>query len=101
MKSDPPKVGRPIGRPLGLRHAEQTRRAIQATKLVQRLQACAMGTLDLTKEQIRSIEILLKKTLPDLSSVELTGDADRPVTYQRIERVILDGPAVIDAKPAG
>jgi hypothetical protein len=85
------KVGRPIGRPLGLRHAEQTRRAIQATKLVQRLQNCAMGSLDLTKEQIRSIEILLKKTLPDLSSVELTGDADNPVRVQGIIDLVRPG----------
>ena len=91
MKSDPPKVGRPIGRPLGLRHAEQTRRAIQATKLVQRLQDCAMGRLDLTKEQIRSIEILLKKTLPDLSSVELTGDADNPVKFQGVINLVRPG----------
>ena len=91
MKSDPPKVGRPIGRPLGLRHAEQTRRAIQATKLVQRLQDCAMGKLDLTKEQIRSIEILLKKTLPDLSSVELTGDSDNPVKFQGVINLVRPG----------
>ena len=91
MKSDPPKVGRPIGRPLGLRHAEQTRRAIQATKLVQRLQDCAMGRLELSKEQIRSIEILLKKTLPDLSSVELTGDAENPVRVQGIIDLVRPG----------
>jgi hypothetical protein len=76
------------GRPLGSRNTEMTRRAIQATKLVQRLQKCALGELELTKEQIRAIEVLLKKTLPDLSSVELTGDADNPVKFQGVIELV-------------
>jgi hypothetical protein len=50
-----------------------------------------MGRLDLTKEQIRSIEILLKKTLPDLSSVELTGDSDNPVKFQGVINLVRPG----------
>ena len=90
-----------MARPLGTRNSEMTRSAIQATLLVKRLQAHAMGELELTREQIKAIEILLKKTLPDLSSVELTGDPENPVTVQQIERVIVNGqPAVINAGSA-
>jgi hypothetical protein len=32
-----------------------------------------MGEITLTPAQVRSAEILLKKSIPDLSAVELTG----------------------------
>jgi hypothetical protein len=34
-----------------------------------------MGDLDLTPAQLKSIEVLLRKSLPDLSAVEHTGDS--------------------------
>jgi hypothetical protein len=41
---------------------------------------------------VRSIEVLLKKVLPDLQSVELSGDEDNPVeVITRIELVDGDG----------
>lgn len=41
--------------------------------------------------RMKAIEILLRKSLPDLSSIELTGDADSPLqVVQRIERVLVD-----------
>ena len=79
------------GRPLGSRNSEMTRSAIQATLLVKRLQDHAMGELELTREQIKAIEILLKKTLPDLSSVELTGDAENPVKVQGVIELVRPG----------
>jgi hypothetical protein len=30
---------------------------------------------------MKAIEILLKKSVPDLSSVEVTGDADAPIKH--------------------
>ena len=83
----PPKGGRPLNHRL----SEQSRLAIQATKLILRLQQCAMGELELSREQIRAIEVLLKKTLPDLSSVELTGDADNPVRVTGIIDLVRPG----------
>lgn len=64
---------------LNRRHLESTRARIQAAKLIDRLDAAAMGEIDLTPQQVRAIEILLKKTLPDLSATELSGADGGPL----------------------
>jgi hypothetical protein len=50
------------------------REKIKTSQLLNRLQNNALGTLELNSVQQRSIEILLRKVLPDLSQVEQTGD---------------------------
>lgn len=69
-----------------LRQQEQTRAAIQTTQLVKRLQHFALGEKDdqdavveIDAGRLKAIEILLRKSLPDLSSVTLSGDADNPI----------------------
>jgi len=59
---------------------ERTRAAIQTTQLVKRLQLYALGekgdngeTVDLDAGKLKAIEILLRKTLPDLSAVTMDG----------------------------
>lgn len=54
-----------------LRHQEDVRSKIQATKIIQRLEDCALGTLDMTREQIAAAKIILGKTLPDLSATSV------------------------------
>jgi hypothetical protein len=63
---------------------EAHRERIQTGNLISRLQKNALGELicpqtkepiEMTAGQIKSAEILLKKTLPDLKAVEITGDA--------------------------
>lgn len=51
------------------------RERIQTTQLVNRLQKNGLGELDpeLSPSQVKSIEILLRKALPDLSAVEHSG----------------------------
>lgn len=51
----------------------KVRERIQVTKLVTVLMQCADGLLDLSKERLRAIEILLRKSLPDLQSVDLNA----------------------------
>lgn len=46
----------------------------------------------MTDAQVRAALGVLKKYMPDLKSIEHTGDPDRPVVH-RIERVIVDPPA--------
>jgi hypothetical protein len=60
-------------------HQADVRSKIQASQLINRLTDHALGKVELEATQVRAIEILLKKTIPDLSSVELTGDAENPV----------------------
>lgn len=60
------------------RQQDQTRSAIQTTQLVKRLQSFALGQdgVEMDATRLRAIEVLLKKTLPDVSTVTLQGDED-------------------------
>lgn len=60
------------------RQQDQTRAAIKTSQLVNRLQDFALAQKDIEIDALRlkSIEILLRKTLPDVSSVTLQGDED-------------------------
>lgn len=49
------------------------REKIRASMLINRLQNHVAGRLDMTPTQLRAAEVLLKKTLPDLSSTEHSG----------------------------
>ena len=55
----------------GVRSTDYVREKIRASQLINRLQSCAMGEIELTMLQIRAIEILLRKCLPDLAAVEI------------------------------
>lgn len=63
------------------------RTKIQAIKLIDLLEKHALGTIDLNASRIKAIEILLKKTVPDLQSVELTGDSEKPIEHRIITGV--------------
>lgn len=64
------------------KHDEQTRLKIQTSQLINRLQQNAMGEVELSQGQIRSIEILLKKTIPDLQAIQHSGDEDKPIRHE-------------------
>lgn len=65
---------------LNPRHSQMVRDKIQATELINVLQNHALGLSDDIKpSRLKAIEILLKKSVPDLSAVELSGDPDSPV----------------------
>ncbi len=63
-----------------IRHDENTRLKIQAAQLINRLTNHANGEVELTSTQVRSIEILLRKILPDLSDIKMDVNA-APVTF--------------------
>ena len=66
---------------LNLKHADDVRLKIQTSQLVNRLQDFAFGKPDpktgkpqeLDPVRLKAIEILLRKSLPDLSSVRSKG----------------------------
>lgn len=60
-------------------HDLRTRDKIRTSQLINRLMANAMGEVEMTPSQVRSAEVLLKKTLPDLANLTLSGDEDNPV----------------------
>lgn len=72
-----------------IRHDEETRAKIQASQLINRLQEYALNGGDLDAQRIKAIEVLLKKTLPDLSAVTIGGDEENPVALSLIERRIV------------
>ena len=70
----------------------ETRKKIQTTKLMNALQAHALGTRKSPMEasQIKATEILLRKTMPDLKAVDHSGETAVQVT-QIITGVPRDG----------
>ena len=72
---------------LNPRPQQLIRDKINAGLLVERLTECALGSIELTSQQMKAIEILLKKSVPDLSAVEMTGDADAPILLKVITGV--------------
>lgn len=67
----------------------EIRAQIDAGKLVKRLSNHAHGEDEMTSTQIKAAEILLRKCVPDLTAVELSGDADNPVAVTEIVRKIV------------
>lgn len=71
--------------------------------LTKRLMLHAFGKLELSLTQLKATEILLRKTLPDLSAVEHSGEiirrdiTDKPLTAEEWESQYADGVAT----PAG
>jgi len=61
-------------------HQDDVRKKIQAGQLIKTLQEHALGHSDeISKSRIKAIEILLRKSLPDLSSIELMGEGGGPI----------------------
>jgi hypothetical protein len=61
-------------RTVKIRHDEETRAKIQTSQLINRLQDHVFGSVEISQTQMKAIELLLKKTLPDLSAVQVGGD---------------------------
>jgi hypothetical protein len=53
---------------------ENHRAAIKTSQLINRLTDHAHGKVELQPTQVKAIEILLRKSLPDLSSIEMKAD---------------------------
>ena len=85
-------------KPLTREQQDRARAGIQTTKLVKRLQMFALGEIDpaakgkdgdaatpvdIDAGRLRAIEILLRKTLPDLQAISLeTGEGGFVVTIR-------------------
>ena len=64
-------------------HQDEIRAKIQASQLINVLQNHALGNgEDLSPTRMKAIEILLRKSLSDLSSIQLTGDSDKPIEHK-------------------
>lgn len=55
---------------------EEAREKIKTTQLINRLQDHALGTVEMSSTQVRAVEVLLRKRVPDLSAMTMAGDDD-------------------------
>ena len=76
---------------LRLKHQDEVRTKIQTSQLINRLQNHALDDSDkeISSSRLKAIEILLRKSLPDLTSVTLTGDPENPVAVTEIVRKVV------------
>jgi len=79
-----------VGRPIGKLHQDDVRAKIQASQLVNRLTNHAFGEVELSATQIKAIEILLRKSVPDLSAITLEGGDNPLEMIHKIENVVVD-----------
>lgn len=69
-------------------HQEDVRSKIKTSQLLNRLSDHALNGLELGPTQVRAIEVLLRKVLPDLQTVQHTGDADNPLKIVTIIELV-------------
>jgi len=69
-----------------LSHDTKTREKIQCSQLINRLNKFINGEIELTSQQIKAIEILLKKSLPDLQAISIDADVKSEVIGEVIFR---------------
>ena len=63
-------------------HQDEIREKIQVSNLITRVTKYANGELsdeDISPNRLNAIKLLLNKALPDLQSVQITGDPENPV----------------------
>ena len=71
-----------VGRPINNLHQDDVRKKIQVSQLLNVLQNHALGiSEDLSPTRMKAIEILLRKSMPDMASVTISGDADQPLQH--------------------
>ena len=63
----------PRGVRLNPKHDERTRTKIQTSQIINRLKKLVKGEIEMTSQQVRAAEILLRKSLPDLQAIEYAG----------------------------
>ena len=74
-----------VGRPMGKLHQDDVRKKIQVSLLIKKLEKHALEDSDetgISSSKMRAIQILLSKSLPDLSSIQISGDDEKPLVIE-------------------
>jgi len=72
-------------------HPDEVRAKIQASQLINRLTDHALSEVPIMDaSQVNAAKILLAKAVPDMSSVQLSGDQNAPLRV--ISAITLKGP---------
>lgn len=78
------------GRPAGFRMSDEHRVKIQNSNILNALLEHVDGRREMSATQVSAGVALLKKVLPDLSAIQVSGDAENPIGIAMVERVIVD-----------
>lgn len=62
-------------------HQEEVRAKIKTSQLINRLTDHALGKVEMSATQVTAAATLIRKTLPDLSAVELSGEVENRTSY--------------------
>ena len=65
-------------------HDEQTKRRIRASQLLNRLESYAKGEIEMTQGQVMAAKVVIGKSIPDLKSIEHSGNDEKPVQRRMI-----------------
>ena len=65
-------------------HDEQTKRRIQASQLLNRLISYAKGKVEMTQGQVLAAKVVIGKSIPDLKSIEYSGNDEKPAQRHMI-----------------
>jgi hypothetical protein len=87
-------------------HSEAAREKIRASLIIDRMQAHFEGKIELTMTQIRVGEILLRKCVPDLTAIDISGQlthhryvVEMPATLSEEEWTKKYSPKMLTAEP--
>jgi hypothetical protein len=68
-------------------HDDKTKQLIRASQLLNRLNSFVNGEVELSAAQVNAAKVVIGKVIPDLKSVEHSGNQDKPlemkVTWQQ------------------
>ncbi len=65
---------------LNPRHSDMVRTKIQASQLINRLQDHVFGEVEMSPTQLKAAEVLLRKSLPDLQALNISGEMEHTHT---------------------
>jgi hypothetical protein len=68
-------------------HDQRTKDLCRATQLLNSLTKFALGKSTMKSAQVLAAKVVIGKSIPDLKSVEVTGDKDNPLEVNNHIRV--------------
>lgn len=63
-------------------HDDKTKRLIQASQLVNRLNSFANGEIEMSAAQVNAAKIVIGKVIPDLKAIEHSGSEEKPIKLE-------------------
>lgn len=66
-------------------HDDKTKRLIGASQLLNRLTSHANGEIEMSPTQVAAAKVVIAKSIPDLRSIEVSGDGGGPLIVQVVQ----------------